>query len=364
MAFLKVSGIHKALGSNQILRGPGFSQKRFQNIAIVGETGSGKSSLLKVIAGLMQPDRGEVLFEKERVEGPEEKLVPGHDGIAYLSQHFELPRFLSVRQVLTYANSIEDREAEHIYELCQIDHLLDRKTDQLSGGERQRISLARLLIAQPRLLLLDEPYSNLDILHKATLKKVIQDIGSELEITFILISHDPADALSWANEILVMQAGKLIQKGAPEKIYKEPLNPYVAGLFGKYNLLTPSAFEALGKNPGNSSAKETLRIVRPEDLEIVAREENAIKGIVRNIAYFGSHYEITLAALSPSLVSQSPSLVSSSPSFVSTSASFVSPQTTLSAEEGQFTNNLILVTARNNEWKAGDKVFVRHVKKE
>lgn len=302
MAFLEVSDISLRGNDDATLHHISFSQKRFQKIAISGETGSGKSSLLKVIAGLMQPDEGEVLFQNERVEGPAEKLVPGHTGIAYLSQHFELPKFLTVAQVLSYANLIADEEAVKIYKTCQIDHLLDRKTDQLSGGERQRISLARLLTSSPNLLLLDEPYSNLDIIHKNTLKTVIQNISKEFGISCILISHDPADILSWADEILVMQAGKIIQKGSPEKIYKRPTNAYVAGLFGKYNLITASHFGAFRKNSENPSAKEEVLIVRPEDLEIVVQGENVIKGVVRQIEYFGSYFEVTVAVSKKELV--------------------------------------------------------------
>ena len=180
MSFLEVQNINIREERNFALREICFTQQVLQKIAIAGETGSGKSTLLQIIAGLVQPDSGEVLLEGTRVIGPAETLVPGHPGIAYLSQQFELPPFLRVEQVLDYANTFPEAEAKTLYRLCQIDHLLTRRTNQLSGGERQRIALAKLLLGAPRLLLLDEPFSNLDLAHKNVLKTVIREIGENL----------------------------------------------------------------------------------------------------------------------------------------------------------------------------------------
>src|SRR5687767_484925 len=144
MSLLSVSGISKQVDGGFLLQDISFTQRRYQRIAIAGETGSGKSTLLKIIAGLVQPDSGEVIFDGERVKGPAEKLVPGHHAIAYLSQDFDLPKFLTVEQALSYTNTISDSAATAIFEICRINHLLNRKTDQLSGGERQRIAIARL----------------------------------------------------------------------------------------------------------------------------------------------------------------------------------------------------------------------------
>jgi ABC-type glutathione transport system ATPase component len=235
MSILSVSGISRQHDADIILKNISFTQRKLQRIAVAGETGSGKSTLLKVIAGLVTPDAGEVVFEEVRVDT--DRLVPGQPGIAYLSQHFELPKFLRVEQVLGYANTLSDDEAQILYEVCQIDHLLQRKTDQLSGGERQRIAMARLLTTSPRLLLLDEPFTHLDMPHKNTLKLVIRDLGKKLGITCILVSHDPEDTLSWADKILVLRDGELIQTGTPLKVYNQPVNEYVAGLFGRYNVL-------------------------------------------------------------------------------------------------------------------------------
>jgi ABC-type Fe3+/spermidine/putrescine transport system ATPase subunit len=140
-------------------------------------------------------------------------------------------------------------------------------------------------------LLLDEPFSNLDMAHKTILKTVIRDIGEKLAISLILISHDPQDTLSWADQVLVMKEGQLLQQGTPEQIYRQPVNTYVAALFGNYNLMPASqgaAFESLG---GIKSAKEFL-LIRPERFKITATDNGGLPGQVRKVIFFGSYYEL------------------------------------------------------------------------
>jgi len=283
-SLLSVSGISMEREGNKILKDVTFRQQAKQKISIAGETGSGKTTLLKIIAGLEQPDAGSVQFENEKVIGPNGRLVPGHPRIAYLSQYFELQKFLRVEQVLTYANTLTQKQANAIFTICEINHLLHRKTDELSGGERQRIALARCLISSPRLLLLDEPYSNLDIIHKSTLKAVLQKVTDKLKITCILVSHDPLDTLSWADEFLVMRDGEIVQQGRPDEIYLNPANEYVAGLFGKYIVLSKGQVKAW---------KLKTHIVRPEHFKMVPKPTSLTKkGKVTNIQFFGTYYEI------------------------------------------------------------------------
>lgn len=288
MSFLDVSGIRVEEDGIVILDSIDFTLQEHQRIAIAGETGSGKSTLLQTIAGLVQPSAGSVYLNGSRVLGPHDKLVPGRPEIAYLSQQFELPQFLRVEQVLEYSNTLSAAEAQTLYEICRISHLAKRRTNQLSGGERQRIALARLLSTWPDLLLLDEPFSNLDMGHKSTLKAVIRDISEELGITCILISHDPLDTLSWADEILIMQHGRLIQKGTPEQIYKYPVNAYAAALFGKYSLVPASQLKLKAgiKNTGKHA------IIRPESFTITTEAESSLSGIVNSVHYFGGYVEL------------------------------------------------------------------------
>jgi ABC-type sugar transport system ATPase subunit len=293
MTLLKVSCITKRVDNNFVLDNINFSQKKLQKIAVAGETGSGKSTLLKIIAGLDQRDDGEVLFSGKAVPGPAEKLVPGHDEIAYLSQHFELQKFLRVEQILSYANRLTDEYAAILFEVCRISHLLQRKTDELSGGERQRIGLARLLISAPKLLLLDEPFTNLDIIHKNILKDVIDDVGKKLKITCILVSHDPADTLSWADRIIVLKDGRVVQQGTPEKIYRKPANEYVAGLFGKYILSTPSLLNGFSHLKTKLAGKKL--IIRPENFSIVKNKLRTMPGKISAVTFFGSYYEVEVS---------------------------------------------------------------------
>lgn len=294
MNFLEVSNISKELHGAYILKNVSFTQHAFQKIVIAGETGSGKSTLMKIVGGMAQADAGTVMFEGKRVKGALEVLIPGHPGTAYLSQHFELRNNYRVEEILSYANKLTDDEAAEIYDICRISHLLKRKTDQLSGGEKQRIAMARLLISSPRLFLLDEPYSNLDMIHKSILKKVISDMGDKLGITVMLISHDPMDILPWADEILVMKDGEIVQQGSPQQIYNQPVNEYVAGLFGKYNLLAPGKAAVLEGLPGITLNGKSI-FIRPEDFKIVRAKKDAVSGKIRDIAYYGSFLEAEVA---------------------------------------------------------------------
>jgi len=286
MALLEVAGISKREKGNFVLNNIEFNQQPSQKIAIAGETGSGKTSLLKIIAGLLQPDEGTVYFEGKRVLGPLEKLIPGHKDIAYLSQHFELRNNYRVEEELESKNLLTEEAADKIYRICKIEHLLKRKTDQLSGGERQRIVLALLLTTSPKLLLLDEPFSNLDAIHKNIIKSVLLDIGTQLNTSCILVSHDAADTLSWADTILVLRDGKIIQQGTPVEVYTEPVDEYCAGLFGEYNLLN----EANAKTFFPTGDDKAQLIMRPEQFSIVAESSSAAKGVVKAVYFFGSYY--------------------------------------------------------------------------
>jgi ABC-type sugar transport system ATPase subunit len=292
MELLKVSDIRKAEKGSPVLQGISFTQQEFQKLAIAGESGSGKSTLLKIIAGYLQTDAGEVLFNNVKVKGPLQKLIPGHDDIAYLSQHFELRANYRVEEILSYANQLTEEEATMLYEVCRIDHLLERRTDQLSGGEKQRIAMARLLIMSPKLFLLDEPFSNLDLIHRNILKTVINDIGEKLKITCLLVSHDPGDILPWADEVLIIKDGQIVHQGTPRQTYTQPSSEYVAGLFGKYNLISAARSKEFRTLPGVADNGKDI-FIRPEQL-VINKEGNGLAGRVSKVFYQGSHYEIEM----------------------------------------------------------------------
>jgi ABC-type sulfate/molybdate transport systems ATPase subunit len=283
---LKVNLLTKTTEFGKVLSKVSLEIKQNENVVIAGETGSGKSTLLRIMAGLEQPDSGTVTLNDELVKGPADNLVPGHPEIAYLSQHFELPKFLRVEQVLEYASNVTDAYRQRIITICKIKHLLARKTDQLSGGEKQRIAIARLLMTHPQVLLLDEPYSHLDTGLKATLKEVVAQISAKLGVTCVLVSHHPEDTLPWAHRVIVLKKGVLVQQGTPHEVYHQPKNEYIARLFGEYNLIDVSLARLLGKS--NLKGK----FLRPEQLQLTKKKTG--KWVIKQVAYFGSYYLITV----------------------------------------------------------------------
>lgn len=291
MAFLEVNGLYKKEGDTDAVNGISFTQTAFQKIGIAGETGSGKTTLLKMIAGLEQPDAGQVFFLGEKVLGPWDQLIPGHKGIGYLSQHFELRNNYWVGDFLEMANKLSPEQALQIYTVCQVEHLLRRRTHQLSGGEKQRIALARLLTGSPKLLILDEPFSNLDFLHKQTMKEVIHDLGDQLGISCIMVSHEPADLLSWADTILLMKEGKIIQQGDPQQVYMQPVNEYAAGLLGDYSLVDAAVLHI-----PHSSTQQKL-FLRPHQIQVNKNGIGSFKGTVQKVHYRGAYQLVQVSLL-------------------------------------------------------------------
>ena len=286
---LRLNQIVRNEGDRKILDNINLLIESFSRTALIGETGSGKSTLMKIMAGLVQPSSGEAIFEHKRIEGPDEVLIPGHKQIGYLSQHFELLNNYRVEELLDMANKMEQHEADEIYQLCKIEHLLKRKTNAISGGERQRIALAKVLVANPKLLLLDEPFTNLDLSNNKIINGIINELCESRKTTVVLVSHDPANILSWADQIIVLQEGKMIQTGSPEEIYLNPVNSYTAGLLGDYNYIKQ-----------DSPLRKTLNLpanrfyFRTEEFTTVEKENNSACATIEQKSFYGNHYKLKL----------------------------------------------------------------------
>lgn len=288
---LEAEHISKKNADHQLaLSKTSFEVESGARLAVVGETGAGKSTLLKLIAGLLEADSGIIKYRGKQVLGPSRKLIPGHERIGYLSQHFELPKFISVHDYLDspYENTQEETHA--IYKACQIAHLLNNETRELSGGEKQRVALAKTLLKSPEILVLDEPFSNLDTHHKKIIKAVIQNMYESLGLTMILVAHDPLDILSWATEIMILREGEIVQKGTPKQVYENPKNKYVAGLFGSYSLVDPMRWKI---DKQMHALIDDKAILRPHHFRI---ERNSSKSncMITCIDYQGSYSEVTI----------------------------------------------------------------------
>ncbi len=237
-------------------------------IAIVGESGSGKSTLLKLIYGLLAPDSGTVYFKNEIILGPDEKLIPGHDSMKMVTQDFSLNTYAkvydNVASMLPNTNlNYKEEKSWEIMKFLRIDHLHNKRVSDLSGGEQQRVAIARAIITEPEVLLMDEPFSQVDTPLKTHLRADIKRLSHDLGITVILVSHDPVDGLSLADEIIVLNKGEIVESGTPEQLYNQPKNAYTSRLLADCNLLSKED----GQKIGVKSEKSFLAIY-PEWIEL------------------------------------------------------------------------------------------------
>lgn len=233
------------------IRNISFDINRGDVVAIIGESGSGKSTLLKSIFGLLKTDAGEVFFEDKRVLGPDEQLIPGHKQMKMVTQDFSLNIYAKVYDNIASQLSNTDLKTKAdktlaIMEHLRISHLQNKKIIELSGGEQQRVAIAKAMVSDTQVLLLDEPFSQVDALLKNQLRADIKRVASETGVTVILVSHDPADGLFLADQLLIIKDGELLQTGKPVDIYQHPKHIYTAQILGNAVVLTRDEAEKIG----------------------------------------------------------------------------------------------------------------------
>ena len=220
--------------------------------AIIGESGSGKSTLLKVIYGLIEPETGEVRYRGWLVPTRKDKLIPGHDAMKLVSQGFDdLNHYAKVwdniaSQLPNTNIEYKNSRTQEMLQKLKIAHLAQQRVADLSGGERQRVAIARALINDPEVLLMDEPFNQVDAAFRDALQQDIRHIVEETGLTVLLVSHDPSEVLAMADALLVMRNGKILDMGNPKDLYHNPQHPYTALLLAKSNILTVDQAQLMG----------------------------------------------------------------------------------------------------------------------
>ena len=270
-----------------------FSIKRGDIVAIIGESGSGKSTLLKCIYGLLKPDEGEILLNDKKVLGPDEQLIPGNAEMKMVTQDFSLNIYAKVYDNIASMLSNTDIKAKQQKTLEMMEHLhitklKDKKIIELSGGEQQRVAIAKALISNTKVLLLDEPFSQVDSLLKNQLRADIKRLAKETGLTIILVSHDPTDGLFLADQLLILKNGKLLQNDRPEAVYQNPSDLYTAKILG--NAVVLDAVDA--DKIGIKTAKQNV-VFYPEWVELKS-SWNSRRFEVEEVYYKGFYDELLL----------------------------------------------------------------------
>jgi len=236
---LKVENISFGYTENEVLENISFSAEKGDYIAVIGESGCGKSTLLEIIYGLLHIEKGTVYWNDEKLLGPNFYLIPGEDFMKYLPQDFDLMPYITVAENIgKNLSSLDPNKQNRIDELLEVVDMSDFKhtmVKHLSGGQKQRVAIAKVLAKEPEVLLLDEPFSHIDNFRKNKLRRSLFKHLKSKNITCIVATHDATDALSFADEILVLRNGELLARNTPEELYQQPKNAYVASLLNEIN---------------------------------------------------------------------------------------------------------------------------------
>lgn len=277
---LRVQDIIFSYSKEVTIKKSTFSIQKGHNITIIGESGCGKSTLLKLIYGLYDLNDGNIFWNDIEVLGPKYNLIPGMDFMKYLAQDFDLMPYITVAEnVGKYLSNIDSEKkwnrVKELLEIVEMEDFFDIKAKNLSGGQMQRVAIARVLALEPEVLLLDEPFSHIDNFRKNSLRRKLFAYLKEKQITCITATHDSTDVLSFADEVLIMRNGEIIESGTPKSIYETPKNKYVASLFGDVNELLIDG---------------EIKYIYPHQLKVVSDSDIKVEVL---ISYFrGSHYLI------------------------------------------------------------------------
>ena len=281
MKTLQISGITASHGSNRVLHGLDLTVLAGTTTAVLGPSGCGKSTLLRVIAGFLRPDGGEVRLGDEVVVGDRTWVAPERRGLGYVSQEGNLFPHLDIAGNITYGMGRRERRTHaRVAELLELvglspDHA-GRRPDQLSGGQQQRVALARALARRPEVVLLDEPFSALDPELRVSTREAVAAALAHEQATVVLVTHDQAEALSFADQVAIMHEGRFSQVGAPTEVYSAPLDRRAATFLGEACFLpgrleggvVQCALGAIAARNGDGRAGLCDVLIRPEQVRL------------------------------------------------------------------------------------------------
>lgn len=304
MTFIRLQGVNKYYGSTGAVIDLDLTIRKSEITVLLGHSGCGKTTILRIIAGLEQPDSGDVWIGDQQVCGKQIWVSATQRQIGMVFQDYALFPHLTVAQNIAFGiptikgaerkNRIADQLA-----LVGLSGMEERYPHQLSGGQQQRVALARALAPSPDVLLLDEPFSNLDASLRQIMREEVRAILHEAEVTTVFVTHDREEALRLADELVIMDAGRVLQKGAPEDVYRYPASLQVAQFLAKVNVLDGEANHgavetALGRlllqNPDLVGAVKVMIFSESVSLR---PDPNGI-ALVDEVSYFGFHQLVTL----------------------------------------------------------------------
>jgi iron(III) transport system ATP-binding protein len=242
-AVLELDGVSKHFGSETVIEDLSLSVREGEILTLLGPSGCGKTTTLRLVAGLDRPDAGEVRLNGEVVSGPGKFTAPEQRGIGVVFQEFALFPHLTARENIAFGLHEWDRgeteaRVDEMLDLVGLDTQGDSYPDELSGGQQQRVALARSLAPEPAMLLLDEPFSNLDVDLRVEMREEVRRILKEAGVTAVSVTHDQEEAMSISDRVAVVNDGQIEQIGAPEQVFQHPESRFVAGFLGHASFLS------------------------------------------------------------------------------------------------------------------------------
>lgn len=304
-AILKLENVSKSFDDKMILNNLNLEIGKNEFVTLLGPSGCGKTTTLRIIGGFEMPDTGRVMFEGQDIT----RLSPDKRHINTVFQKYSLFSHMSVAENIAFGLKLKNKSKSYIADkikyalrLVELDGFEHRKPTSLSGGQQQRIAIARAIVNEPEILLLDEPLGALDLKLRQDMQRELIKIKNEVGITFVYVTHDQEEALTMSDRIVVMNQGLIQQMGTPVDIYNEPQNAFVADFIGDSNIIDgvmPEDKLVIIQNQpfpcvdsGFARNENVDVVIRPEDVVIRPKGEGLLDGMVQSVLFKGVHYEI------------------------------------------------------------------------
>lgn len=305
---IRLENIRKSYGDNEVLKNITISIQEKEFVTLLGPSGCGKTTTLRILGGFENPDSGRVLFDGKDITD-----VPSNQrNLNTVFQNYALFPHMSVGDNVAFGLRVKGMPEEEIKEkvhyglkLVNLEGYENRQISQMSGGQQQRVAMARAIVNEPKVLLLDEPLGALDLKLRQEMQYELVRLKNELGITFIYVTHDQEEALTMSDKVIVMNNGLIQQEGTPEEIYNEPENAFVADFIGDSNILSGKMvkdhlvringvdFPCIdGSENGFQPGLDVDVLIRPEDLEIHPAGQGILDAKITSKLFIGMHYEM------------------------------------------------------------------------